>query len=824
MATLDIKFTKFDNRPWGFRLAGGSDFPEPLTVIRPISELTHGQAHEALVLAGNNFVLGVRRTEDPNKTVEGIEEKIEPYMLPLEEILFAPIEEKRETTPDEAPQIEDESVPVPEPEPNESVELYPEKARDENSEPLPNTDLTDEEIAQLILDEEEVLNEKGVLGVNFKKLRPRAPLLKESKVFQELQLEASSEPTQLQELKRRTTFLRKPERPVPKPRRLSRSEEPEVEPYRVLIKKQPRKSVTERLLERGLLVPSRANTPEVKPEILLVEIVIPSDRDDEMLPINEEQSPARFGPLLKVPKERKRQRLCRRGSIRETYDSEILHRGSSRRNSRRASSCRRESSAAAISSFESGILAFKAKKEAESLDSFGNRCAEGRRRLSLMSMMLADKVSSAMRTDIARGLAYAMVPCASALAFFMFNYAKRFAHPSQHPSPICTKQKTTPSATPEPRREVQGSEGGDSRPQSQAEVIEIVESTEEIKEQSQQPEPRVEEPEEEPAQVLIRRPSAALQDVEVEVAVTMDRDKIKELVTTEISLERQLESVQSQLMALKQLPSEIEKHLKIVSEQLHKIMELSGVEAQETAQAKGERSKIARKAEAEQLEEEEEVEEKEEEKSKHEDEEPDSIASQDESSSWAPHLISTEDTWTELKELEISVKSNEDDGKRVKKYIVTYESKVVQERSRSRSASPALSQKSFEPDPKLTLQDQLVQELKHRKGRKPARDLWQPQARQLELTYGRKWRCPNDFFNDEMIADVLSSQAEVIRGRALGVNFKKFEKTALPNYDHLMNSSVYKMIHKMEAEPKKGIPARPPKVIAAEDIIERVVS
>lgn len=77
----------------------------------------------------------------------------------------------------------------------------------------------------------------------------------------------------------------------------------------------------------------------------------------------------------------------------------------------------------------------------------------------------------------------------------------------------------------------------------------------------------------------------------------MDRDKIKELVTTEISLERQLESVQSQLLALKQLPSEIEKHLKIVSEQLHKIMELSGVDPQQVvksedsnaAQTKGER-------------------------------------------------------------------------------------------------------------------------------------------------------------------------------------------------------------------------------------------
>lgn len=31
---ISIKFTKFDNTPWGFRLAGGSDFPQPLTVIK----------------------------------------------------------------------------------------------------------------------------------------------------------------------------------------------------------------------------------------------------------------------------------------------------------------------------------------------------------------------------------------------------------------------------------------------------------------------------------------------------------------------------------------------------------------------------------------------------------------------------------------------------------------------------------------------------------------------------------------------------------------------------------------------------------------------
>jgi len=55
----------------------------------------------------------------------------------------------------------------------------------------------------------------------------------------------------------------------------------------------------------------------------------------------------------------------------------------------------------------------------------------------------------------------------------------------------------------------------------------------------------------------------------------------------------------------------------------------------------------------------------------------------------------------------------------------------------------------------------------HKKERKHTQELW-PQAKQLELTQGRRWRCPNDFFNDEMIAEVLSSQAEVIRGKTLG--------------------------------------------------------
>lgn len=31
---VELKLSKFDNTPWGFRLVGGADFDTPLTVIK----------------------------------------------------------------------------------------------------------------------------------------------------------------------------------------------------------------------------------------------------------------------------------------------------------------------------------------------------------------------------------------------------------------------------------------------------------------------------------------------------------------------------------------------------------------------------------------------------------------------------------------------------------------------------------------------------------------------------------------------------------------------------------------------------------------------
>ncbi|XP_018349491.1 PREDICTED: interaptin-like isoform X2 [Trachymyrmex septentrionalis] len=698
---INIKFTKFDNTPWGFRLAGGSDFPQPLTVIRvtegslgecmglkvgdvvvrlndqSIINLTHGQAHEALVHAGNNFVLGVQREEEARKAAEAIsEETIVPYKIALADLppVFPEQILKEETVIE---RYEEENIVV---EPlsaedeirKEEEKLEEEKPVDANSEIVANKNLTDDEIAQLILEEEELLSDKGLLGVNFKKLRPRASILKDSKVLEELQNIAIAEPERVQELKRTSTFLQKPQRPIPKVKNEPKVEEDEGETYKVVIKKQDKKTVIARLVEKGLLPPGSEST------------------------------------IIKTP---------------------------------------------------------------------------------------------------------------------------------EPPEP-----SETTSATQEfvCRAEQEGK--SDSRPASKAEETEEKKSDEvdEI-EAKERPEFKEEDrPESCKARLTQDEQTVAEEDSSVSISdpvavKTNNKEKIKQLVSTEISLEQQLENVQRQLLALKQLPSEIENHLKIVSEQLHMIMELSGVQrsfgnGNGGCRGLSEENSMLRQKDEEELKQQEEDTDEEDEEFTETYDYIEEIACLERrtSSRSTPQVIESSDDEGEMEEEEaetkeldgmISVKSAEE-GSRVKKFIVSYETKVL------KSPSPAPSHGSFEPDPKLSPKDQVIQELQervHKKGKKHSQELW-PQAKQLELTQGRRWRCPNDFFNDEMIAEVLTCQAEVIRGKAMGVNFKKYEKTNLPNYDYLMNSSVYKMIHKMEREPKRGIPVRPAKVNAAEDIIERVKS
>lgn len=172
--------------------------------------------------------------------------------------------------------------------------------------------------------------------------------------------------------------------------------------------------------------------------------------------------------------------------------------------------------------------------------------------------------------------------------------------------------------------------------------------------------------------------------------------------------------MQRQLLALKQLPSEIENHLRIVSDQLHKIMELSGVQG-----FFGNENGGCRELSEETIVSKREDEEKRREEQENTDEEDEEFTEtydyieeiacleRKTSSRSTPRMIEPSDDEEELEEEEaetkeldgtISVKSADEEGSRVKKFIVSYETKLL------KSPSPAPShakgaqerQKTFE--------------------------------------------------------------------------------------------------------------------------------
>lgn len=122
-----------------------------------------------------------------------------------------------------------------------------------------------------------------------------------------------------------------------------------------------------------------------------------------------------------------------------------------------------------------------------------------------------------------------------------------------------------------------------------------------------------------------------------------------------------------------------------------------------------------------------------------------------------------------------------------------------------------------EGDTRTAVQNELkLQVVKKKKKAVSAFGPLTPQERPIYLPGGRKWRNAKDAFNEQFIAEVISSQAELIQGTTLGVNFLKYQK---PEKDltFIKNSATYKLIHDQDA-PKSGIELRPELVVAEEDV------
>ncbi|CAO1388389.1 unnamed protein product [Diamesa serratosioi] len=236
---VDLRLSKEQGQPFGFRLIGGADFEIPLTVSRvvengtadragmmegdvvvrindlPTINMSHEEAHLALVAAGLNFEMGVLRAS--NVLLEGSEE----------------------------PQQQQQQVPI-------SGELQ--KEQDRIDKIISDAAVTDEEIAELLSGEAEVLKGHGVMGVNFKRMMPKAGVFKQSEVFQVLndqQLKTKAE-VDKEEKMQWTTFLQKPDRVQPRPK----NEQVIVNSYKPMIVKQPKPKCA----------PDYRATPEPEPE------------------------------------------------------------------------------------------------------------------------------------------------------------------------------------------------------------------------------------------------------------------------------------------------------------------------------------------------------------------------------------------------------------------------------------------------------------------------------------------------------------------------------------------------------------------------------
>ncbi|XP_058116137.1 uncharacterized protein LOC131287985 [Anopheles ziemanni] len=257
---LDINFSRYDNTtPFGFKLVGGADFDVPLTVVKilpgsiaeaagmhmgdvvvrindiPTSDMSYYDAHQLLACAGNQFVLGILRAREVTPSQRLIKEK-----TPSGEVEYINTSPKPFWTPN-----------VTSPSFGQSREGHEEPE-------VPAAPITDEQIAEVLSGEAEVLKQHNVIGVNFNKMIPTSGVFKQSEVFKTLNSElVQSE----EEDKKWTTFLQKPQRPPPKtPDQRQQERNPPTERYQVRIVKQPKPKIAPDYK------PPKSPEPEPEPE------------------------------------------------------------------------------------------------------------------------------------------------------------------------------------------------------------------------------------------------------------------------------------------------------------------------------------------------------------------------------------------------------------------------------------------------------------------------------------------------------------------------------------------------------------------------------
>ncbi|XP_053956555.1 fibrous sheath CABYR-binding protein isoform X2 [Anastrepha ludens] len=241
---IDIKMCRFENVPWGFRLVGGADFEFPLTVVKvnegsiaeeagmregdvivrindtATSPLSHDEADKVIRHCGNVFYIGVQR--------EG-EDELVPKMFPVLGL-------ERPPTPQDFLDVSGRKSPLPRQledsaeSPTEYLSDLPERPSSVLSEQT-EIKLVEEEIAAVLSGESEVLKEHNVIGIF-----PKPGVCMTSDVLRTLNADATKTKAEKdKENKKWSTFLVKPDRPVPKSKEQIEAERRAANAYKVKI-------------------------------------------------------------------------------------------------------------------------------------------------------------------------------------------------------------------------------------------------------------------------------------------------------------------------------------------------------------------------------------------------------------------------------------------------------------------------------------------------------------------------------------------------------------------------------------------------------------
>nr|XP_036219867.1 titin isoform X2 [Bactrocera oleae] len=272
---IDIKMCRFENVPWGFRLVGGADFEFPLTVVKvnegsiaeeaglregdvivrindtAISPLTHEEADKVIRHCGNVFYIGVQR--------EG-EEQLVPKIFPV-------YGAERPTSPQTFIDVSGRKSPIPrqlEDEAELQTELLPELPERPSSVLSEQSEikLVEEEIAAVLSGESEVLTDHNVLG-----LFPKPGVCMTSDVLRTLNEDATKTRAEKEkENKKWSTFLVKPDRPIPKSKEQIEAERRAANAYKVKIVKSAPKSRSVSPMPRPIEPPTQPVEPTMSVE------------------------------------------------------------------------------------------------------------------------------------------------------------------------------------------------------------------------------------------------------------------------------------------------------------------------------------------------------------------------------------------------------------------------------------------------------------------------------------------------------------------------------------------------------------------------------